>query len=306
MDRLTSLAIFNRVVECGGFSPAARRLNISVATVSTHVQALENKLGARLLNRTTRKTSLTDVGRFYYERSVQILNELEEADQIAGALTTTPRGTLRLHTSVNLMRLLAPVVSEFMTSHPSISIDLVVGDRMVDVVDEGYDLVIRGVAPPDSSLIVRRLMAWRHVLCCSPSYLEHHPLPQCPADLAAHNCLQFAFYPFGSEWRFENLDGVPRSVNISGNVVTSSADLILCLAKNGHGLFLAPPFIAGEDLAEGRLVPILTGYRPVEMAIHAVYPSRHNLSGKVRSFIDLLVERFAAPHEAGLFEHPPC
>ena len=294
MDRLTNLTVFSRVVECGGFSAAARRLGMSVSAVSTHVQALENRLGARLLNRTTRRISLTEVGRDYHERAVQILADLEEADHVAGASTATPRGTLRLHASVNIMRVLAPMIADFMRAHPAVSIDLAVGDRMVDVVDEGYDLVIRPVAPPDSNLIVRCLTTWRHVLCCAPSYLERHAPPRGPSDLADHNCLQFAFYPFGSEWRFEGPDGRREAVRVRGNVTTGSADLILCLAKQGRGLFLAPPFIAGADLAAGTLVQLLPDHRAVEMEINAVFPSRHNLSSKVRTFLDVLAEQFAS------------
>ena len=293
MDRLTSLTVFGRVVECGGFSAAARRLNMSVTMVSNHVQALEDRLGARLLNRTTRKVSLTEIGKVYYERSRQILAELDEADRLVGALHATPRGTLRLYTSTHIVRFLAPVVDEFLTRYPAVAIDLTIGERAVDLIEDGFDLAIRLLPPPDSSVIVRQLTHWRHILCCAPSYLESHPAPARLADIAHHNCLRYVLYPHGDEWRFDGSDGQPESVRVSGNVVTNSAETLRILALAGSGLFLAPSFIIADDLTAGRLVQVLPEYRPVEFAINAIYPHRHHLSAKVRSFIDLLAAHFA-------------
>ncbi|MBB4252847.1 LysR family transcriptional regulator [Rhizobium anhuiense] len=293
MDRLTSLTVFGRVVECGGFSAAARRLNMSVTMVGNHVQSLEDRLGVRLLNRTTRKVSLTETGKYYYERSSQILAELEEADRTAGALSSTPRGTLRVYTSSAIVRFLLPVVSEYMELYPSISLDFSVGERMVDMIEDGYDLVMRTVPPPDSSLVARKLTPWRHMLVCSPAYFETHPMPKKPAEVAEHNCLQYAYYPYGDEWRFEDGAGNPESVKIAGNVVSNSAEMLRFLTLSGRGIFLAPSFVVFDDIAEGRLVKIMPDYRPVEFNINAVYPNRSHLPTKVRLFIDLLVERFA-------------
>src|ERR1700760_2357626 len=186
MDRLTSLTAFVRVVDNGGFSAAARRLNMSVTMVSNHIQALEERLGARLLNRTTRKVSLTETGKAYYERSRQILLDLDEADRIADVLQSTPRGTLRAYTSVHLVRFLSPVIDEYLAQYPAVQFDLVTGERMVDLVEEGIDVAVRAVPPPDSSLIVRRLTPWRHILCCSPAYAAAHPDIRHPSDLAQH------------------------------------------------------------------------------------------------------------------------
>ncbi|MBY5313864.1 LysR family transcriptional regulator [Rhizobium leguminosarum] len=293
MDRLTSLMVFGRVVECGGFSAAARRLNMSVTMVGNHVQSLEDRLGVRLLNRTTRKVSLTETGKYYYERSSQILAELDEADRTAGALSTTPRGTLKVYTSSAIVRFLLPVVSEFMELYPSISLDFSVGERMVDMIEDGYDLVMRTVPPPDSSLVARKLTPWRHMLVCSPAYFESHPMPKTPAEVADHNCLQYAYYPYGDEWRFEDGEGNKESVKISGNVVSNSAEMLRFLTLTGRGIFLAPSFVVFDDIAEGRLVKIMPDYRPVEFNINAVYPNRSHLPTKVRLFIDLLAERFA-------------
>ncbi|MBY5852259.1 LysR family transcriptional regulator [Rhizobium ruizarguesonis] len=293
MDRLTSLTVFGRVVECGGFSAAARRLNMSVTMVGNHVQSLEDRLGVRLLNRTTRKVSLTETGKYYYERSSQILAELDEADRTAGALSTTPRGTLKVYTSSAIVRFLLPVVSEFMELYPSIALDFSVGERMVDMIEDGYDLVMRTVPPPDSSLVARKLTPWRHMLVCSPAYFESHPMPKTPAEVADHNCLQYAYYPYGDEWRFEDGEGNKESVKISGNVVSNSAEMLRFLTLTGRGIFLAPSFVVFDDIAEGRLMKIMPDYRPVEFNINAVYPNRSHLPTKVRLFIDLLAERFA-------------
>lgn len=293
MDRLTSLTVFARVAESGGFAAAARRLGMSTTAVSSHVQALEERLGARLLNRTTRRVSLTEVGRAYFERCTQVLADLEEADRVAGALQSTPRGTLRLYVGAHVIRFVAPVIASYLRAHPMVSVDLSIGERMVDMVDEGFDLLVRPVPPPDSALIVRRLAGWRHVLCCSPAYLDLHPAPSRPADIAGHNCLRYAYYPYGDEWRFTDPQGEPESVKVAGNLVTNSAEALRVACLTGLGLFLAPRFYVAEDLRTGRLVPLLEGFLPVEFALNAVYPHRHHLSLKVRGFVDLLAAHFA-------------
>jgi DNA-binding transcriptional LysR family regulator len=293
MDRLTSLTVFGRVVECGGFSAAARRLGMSATMVSNHIQSLEDRLGVRLLNRTTRRVSLTDIGRAYYERVGRILADLEEADRIAGALHSTPRGPLRLYTSTHIVRFLAPVVAEFQALYPAVSIDHTIGERMVDLVEEGFDLAVRAVPPPDSSLVVRQLAPWRNILCCAPAYLDTHPAPLRPSDLAHHNCLRYAFYPFGEEWHFEDGAGRTVAVRVAGNVVSNSGEMLRMLAIAGSGILLAPSFLVAGDIADGTLVRLIPDHQAVEFAINAIYPHRHHLSTKVRRFIDLLADRFA-------------
>src|SRR5215475_2510281 len=188
MDRMTSMATFVKVVESGGFSAAARALGISPSMVTTHVRALEERLAVRLLNRSTRKVSLTEAGHAYYERCLQILTDVEEAERIAEALQSTPRGTLRLNASVAVPPFLAPVIAEFTSIYPDVSISMTMTDRMVDLVEEGFDLAIRTFASPDSSLIVRRIATYRLLVCGSPEYLAKRGTPQRPADLADHNC----------------------------------------------------------------------------------------------------------------------
>src|SRR5436190_15110034 len=225
MDRLTSLEVFSRVVETGGFSAAARKLNMSTTMVSNHVQALEDRLGVRLLQRTTRKVSLTEVGKAYYDRCIQILADIEQADDIAGALQSTPRGTLRIYTATHIVPFIAPVVASFLARYPDVKVDLSMGERAVDIIDEGYDVAVRLTPPPDSSLIVRSLATWRHVLCCSPAYIEKYGRPATLSELADRNCARHANYPY-DEWRFIDRKGTPASVRVSGNLISNSGETL--------------------------------------------------------------------------------
>jgi DNA-binding transcriptional LysR family regulator len=293
MDRLTSLTAFVRVVDSGGFSAAGRRLNMSTTMVSNHIQALEERLGARLLHRTTRKVSLTEVGKAYYDRCTQILADIEQADDIAGALQSTPRGTLRIYTATHIVPFVAPVVAEFLKSYPNINVDLNMGERTIDIIDEGFDVAIRLTPPPDSSLIVRTLATWRHVLCCSPGYLEKHGRVQQLSELSAHNCVRHVLYPFGDEWHFVDRKGMPATVRVSGNLITNSGETLRRAALDGIGISLAAGFLIHDDLESGALVRLLPEYRPVELSMNAVYPHRHHLSAKVRTFIDLLAQHSA-------------
>lgn len=294
MDRLKSLTTFVQVAEMGGFSAAARRLGLSPTMASEHIQALESDLGVRLLQRTTRKVSLTEAGQAYYERAARILSELQEADRAAGALQSEPRGRLKLHVGTHLVRFVAPILADFMARYPALQVELTMGERMVDLIEEGFDLAIRATVPADSSLMVRQLSAWRHIPCASPSYLDTHGTPRTPADLAQHNCLRYAFYPYGDEWRFAGLDGRPANARVKGTLRTNSAEALRIAAIEGLGIFLAPGFLVGADLEQGRLVPLLDGYKPVAFAINAIYPTRHQVTAKVRAFLDLAVERFQA------------
>jgi DNA-binding transcriptional LysR family regulator len=293
MDHLVNLTAFVRVVENGGFTAAARHLNLSTTMVSHHIQELEDRLGARLLNRTTRKVSLTEIGREYYERSLHILAELDEADRAAGALNATPRGRLRIHCHPTFSRFIAPVVTAYLRDYPEVTIDLRRGDQMVNLLEEEFDLAIRPFVPADSSLMVRGLADWRFVLCCSPSYLETHPEPASPADLSAHNCMRNTFYPFGDEWRFTDADGKPVTVRVSGNLVTSDTELRLQAVMAGLGVGLIAPFNIHEELRAGALVPLLRNYPSPVFSIAAVYPHRRHLAAKVRVFIDALAKLFA-------------
>jgi DNA-binding transcriptional LysR family regulator len=294
MDRMTSLTVFTRVVDAGGFSAAARKLDMSTTMVSNHVQALEDRLGVRLLNRTTRRVSVTEIGRTYYERCVQILAQIDEADRLAGEMQATPRGKLRLYTNASMVGFIAPVLGDFIAAHPLVSAELTVGERMVDLIEEGYDLAIRTTPPPDSSLIVRRLTPWRHVLCCAPSYIERHGAPEDVDDLARRNCVRYAHYPFGDQWHFTGPNGESIAVPIGGNFVTNNPEALKRFGLDGHGVLLGPSFLIAEELRAGLLVRVLEDLTPIELAINALYPHRHHVATTVRSFIDLLAERLAA------------
>jgi DNA-binding transcriptional LysR family regulator len=281
------------VVDSKGFSAAAARMNLSPTMVSNHVRALEEAIGARLLNRTTRKLSLTDVGLHYYERCQQILSEIDDADRIARAEQTVPRGIVRLNSSSAISPYLAQPIAEFVALYPECSVIHTMTDRMVDMVDDGFDLAIRIVPVGDSSLIVRKLASYRFQVCGAPAYLKRQGTPREPADLAHHNCLVYSYSPWGRDWPFKGPKG-PLLVPVTGNLQTNSPVTLRTATVNGLGLVFAPSFMAEQDIADGLLVPVLTEFLPDESHISAYYPHRHLVSAKVRALIDVLAEYFAA------------
>lgn len=291
MDRFATITAFVEVAESGGFSAAGRRLKLSKATVSDQVQALENAIGVRLLNRTTRRISLTAIGRDYYDRCAQILQDLEEADEAAGAQQAIPRGQLRVYCHQSLGPFVAPVVTDFLGRYPEASVDLRTGHAMIDLVQEAFDLGISPLPPPDPTLVRRHLATLGRMVYGAPAYLEKHPAPQCPADLAGHNCLRYPHVP--DDWHFLDAGANPVVVRISGSLITTSPETMRAAAVAGIGLMLAPTFLITDLLASGALVPLLPNYRTQELEINAFYPHRRHLSAKVRVFIDMLVDRFA-------------
>ena len=185
------------------------------------------------------------------------------------------------------MQFVSPVVAEFLALYPDVKVDLTMGERAIDMIDEGFDIAVRLTPPPDSSLIVRSLATWRHVLCCSHDYIEKHGRPQQLSELADHNCVRHVNYPY-DEWRFVDRKGAPASVRVSGNLITNSGETLRTTALQGGGIALAAGFLVHDDLEAGRLVRLLPEYRPIELSMNAVYPHRHHLSAKVRIFIDML------------------
>jgi DNA-binding transcriptional LysR family regulator len=282
MDRMTSITTFAKVVESGG---------LSASMVTAHIQSLEERLGVRLLNRSTRRISLTEIGHAYFESCVHILAELEDAERSAQAMQLTPSGTLRLNTSLAMPTLLAPMLAEFTARHPNVSIDIHRTDKLVDLVEEGFDLAVRSMAVPDSSLIVRRVASYRLVLCGAPAYLARCGTPLCPSDLDAHNCLIYPHTSWGDKWRF-NGPGGEHLVQVSGNLRGNSGNALRLAALNGQGLCIIPSFMAAPEIRAGRLVPVLTDFLRTEYDVSAIYPHRRHLSIKVRLFLDLMVERF--------------
>jgi len=297
MDRVTSLSVFAKVVESSSFAAAARHFGLSPAMVSKHILSLEERLGARLLNRTTRQVSPTEIGREFYERSTRILADLDEAEQAASALQATPKGLLRLNGPLSFgIRHLAPAIIDYLAACPEAAIDVTLSDRVVDLVDEGFDLAIRIARLADSSLIARRITPCRIVACAAPAYLKKHGAPRRPADLTAHNCLGYSYAALRNEWRFTGPDGA-ESVRIAGRLNANNGDVLRLAALRGEGIVIQPTFLIGDDLASGELVSILPGFVPDELVIQAVYPHSRHLSVKVRSFIDFLVARFGQDPE---------
>lgn len=292
MDRLDDMLAFIKVVDTKSFTAAADRLNLSKSVVSRRIGELENRLGARLLNRTTRKLSLTEVGQAYYERCTRILNDLEEAEQAVADLHAAPRGKLRLNAPVSFgVTHLAPAIAEFLERHPSIEIDMDLNDRYVDLIDEGYDVAVRVGKLRDSTLIARRLAPARRVVCASPAYLEKHGTPQVPEDLINHNCLIYTNVPVAEQWQFK-VDGEIRSVRVSGPIRSNNGDLLREAALAGLGIILTPTFLCGESLSSGSLKWMLSDYVFSDISVNAVYPHNRHLSPKVRVFVDFLAKRF--------------
>jgi DNA-binding transcriptional LysR family regulator len=292
MDRITSMAVFDKVVEAGSFTGAARQLRLSQAAVSKHVAGLEAWLGARLFNRTTRRISLTDFGRAFHQRCVRVLEDLEEARQAAGAWRTVPRGALRVTAPIPFSRQLEPVLADFGRRYPEVELEMVLTDRRIDLIEEGCDVAIRVGHLPDSSLTARLLAVSPYFVCAAPSYLARHGTPGHPDELLQHDCLLFAHHTHG-HWRFSS-DAGEIAVPVKGRLVSNNADLLLAAVLDGQGIMLAPAFHVGDGLRTGRLVPLLEPYMRDTSVIHAVYPQTRHLSAKVRCFIDCLVPWFKA------------
>ena len=294
MDRFGALTAFARVVEAGSFARAAGRLGVSVSSVSRQVADLETHLGARLLNRTTRRLSLTETGQSFYERCVQLLADLEEAEVAVTAASIVPRGTLRLTCSATFgARHLAPAIAAFAARHTQVRFDVELSERAVDLVDEGFDLAVRIGPTGSQNLVGRRIGATRLVCCAAPSYLERHGEPLVPEDLATHVCLTYEYLPNKNVWLFRDPGGTERPVRIAGPLNANNGRFLEAIAAEGVGISREPDFIVGPDVRAGRLKPILRAIEPPPLDIYVVYPSRRHLSAKVRAFADFLVERFA-------------
>jgi len=289
VDRFQSIAAFVSVIENGSFARAAEKLGQSVSAVSRRVAELEEHLDARLLNRTTRRLSLTETGRAFHERAVQLLADLEEAEQGASAGGVTPRGTLKLTAPITYgIRVLAPIVAAFAAKYDQVRVDVDLSDRVVDLVDEGFDLAVRIGEIRSQFLVARRIGATSLVCCAAPSYLERHGTPRTPDDLARHSCLTYEYAATRHQWRFIGADGGDRVVRIGGPLHANNGRMLGALAVEGAGIVCEPDFILAPDLERGALVPILTDWTLPSIAIHAAYPSRRHLSAKVRAFVDFL------------------
>lgn len=296
MGDLSDIAIFVQVIDSGSFTAAAEKLGISKSVISKYVTRLEDRLGVRLLNRTTRRLSLTEAGNVLYKGSLRGLEEIEAAEIEVTRLQKTPRGKLRINTPMSFGILhIAPALPDFVARYPDLSVDISLEDRQVDLVEEGFDLSIRIAELPDSSLIASRLGPCRHVVCASPEYLATHGTPRTPDDLRGHNALTYRYQMSPSEWRFITPEGRYTSVPVTGSIEMNNSLAIREALLRGAGITLTPTFIVGGDIKAGRLSTVLPNYRAQELSIYAVYPERRHLSPKVRAFVDFMKERLSDP-----------
>lgn len=290
MERLTALTAFRRTAEKGSFAEASRGLGMTPAAIGKNVAELEARLGVRLFNRTTRRMSLTEAGLMYLSRIVPLLDGLDEADQAMGPLNSKPIGTLRVAAPMTTTLVcLSRAIPKFLEQFPDIKLDLDLNDRRVDIVRDGFDLAIRGSdALEDSSLTARKLMTLPHVVCASPRYLEAAGTPVTPEDLKGHNCIRFSLSGHADVWEFYNGDE-RVSVPVQGRYSVTTSLAVRDALLEGFGLSLIPLRYVAEDLATGRLVSLLPDWTKVELSVYAIYPSRHQLSPKLRVFLDFVV-----------------
>ena len=300
------MSVFAQVVEQGHLTRAAERLDMSTSAVSRHLAELEAHLDVRLLNRTTRRLSLTESGQVFYERCVQLLADLAEAEVVVASGSVVPRGTLKLTCSITYgVRHIAPAIAAFVARFPDVRVEIELSDRAVDIVDEGIDLAIRIGDIGAQSLIGRRIGTAQLVCCAAPAYLAARGTPARPEELAAHACLTYAYSSTGNTWRFRDGDGREHVVRIGGPVHANNGRMLAALAVAGMGVVLEPDFIVGPDLHSGALAPLLPGFAPPASGIYAVYPSRRHLSAKVRAFVDFLGAHFARDPSPGAAPRTP-
>jgi DNA-binding transcriptional LysR family regulator len=304
MDRLASMQAFVATADASSFSGAARSLGMSPSMVTKHVEALEHRLGVPLLHRSTRRLVLTEAGVSYRDRCRSLLAEVDEAEATISADRLEPRGLLRVNLPVILgARHIAPLLPDYARRYPAVTVEIGLTNRMVDLVEEGWDIAIRSGPLASSDLLARPLGTSRTVVCASPDYLAAHGKPQSVSDLAAHNCLRFAPAGSGAEtqWVFEGPEG-RIALAVGGNLLASDATVLHAAALAGQGILFEPTFLVGEDLAQGRLVEIALDQTPRTIPLYAVWPPARRLSSKVRSFVDLLAGhmRPVPPWERGL------
>jgi DNA-binding transcriptional LysR family regulator len=295
MDRFQEMRAFVTVVDTGSFVRAADALGISKTAVSRLVGELEARLGTRLLHRTTRKLSLTQEGELFHERCTRLLGAVDEAESELTAHSGEAVGQLRINVPVTFGLLhLAPLWPSFLAVHPKVLLDVTLADRMVDLVDEGYDLAVRIARLQASTLVSRQLASTRLVLCASPGYLRRHGTPAQLSELARHAVIGYTLLATGDQWDFEGPQG-PVSVKVQPRMRTNSGDTCCAAALQHHGIVLQPSFLVGPHLATGALVEVLPQYRSIELGVYAVYPTRKHLTPKVRALIDFLVNAFRMP-----------
>lgn len=296
VDSLAGMAVFAKVAEAKSFSAAAQRLGISKSAVSKQVAALERTLKARLINRTTRRLSLTEVGAAFYEHCARMLAEAEAAELAVTRLHAEPRGVLRVTAPAAFGHLhIAPAIPDFIARHADVAVQIVMNDRTVDLAEEGFDVAIRMTREHATNVVARRLAPVRWAVCAAPAYLERRGTPHAPADLARHNCLFYSFLETSTEWRFTSDTG-DTSVRVAGNFTVNNSEALREAVLRGLGVALLPTFTVGADLRGKRLQQVLGEYRAhgtFGTEVYAVYLPTRYLSPKVRAFVDFFVERFS-------------
>ena len=286
------MRVFTSVADAGSFTKAAERLNLSRAMATRYVAQLESHLGVRLLNRTTRRLSLTQAGNELQQRASQVLSLVQEAERAAAQEASEPRGTLRINTSVIFgHHHLGEAIRSFLQRYPKMTVDVTLNDRVVDLLEEGYDLAVRIARKVDPGLVARPIARARTVVCASPAYLQQRGTPRTPADLVGHNCLTYTYTGLPNEWHFRR-NGREQRVAVSGNLHANNGDILCDVAARGLGVILQPTFLVYQALRSGELVRILKTWQTDELNVYAVYPNRQFLAPKVRSFIDFLLEYF--------------
>ncbi len=294
MDRITGIQLFIRIVESGSFSKAAQELHLTQPTATKHVAALEDRLGARLLNRNTRGVSATEIGTLYYQKCKTIQREVEEADNLALLLQSRVGGTLRVSTSVAFgRRVLTPLVLAFMREHGDISIDLGFDDRYVNLVEQGIDIALRMGRLADSALGSRYLGVNPWLVTAAPAYLERRGEPGTPHELSAHACLVYSSVQGDDRWQFSDAQGRGITVQVQGPMRSNNLSAVLAAAQAGHGVAVLPWYVAREALADGSIRPVLQGFAAPSQELHAVYPSPKLVPSKVATFISFLQSRLA-------------
>jgi DNA-binding transcriptional LysR family regulator len=293
MDRFLSMQAFSKVVEAGSFVRGAEKLGMSTTSVSRLIAELEEHLGTRLLQRTTRRLHLTDAGHRFIERATQLLTDLQEAEAEVGSATTTPRGRLRISVPLTFgVRHLANLFPRYRMKYPEVELEVHATDRRVDLIEEGFDLALRLSLEIPPTYVARRLTVVRLVVCAAPDYLKRHGTPRTPQDLAEHNCLTLPSGGFEGRWPLEGVDGVV-TVRVSGDFRADSGDLLRSAALAAQGIIMLPTFIIGDDLARGDLVPLLPKWRPPYTDAVIIYPTRRFVSAKVHTFTEFMQQEFA-------------
>ena len=293
MDRLTSMQVFVKVADLGSFAAAAGELGLSRAMVAKHIRSLEERLQVTLIRRTTRRQSLTDVGLSFLERCRSILAEVEAAENLAAESQSAPRGLLRVNAPVTFgTTSLARALPDYLRAHPEVGIELTISDRMVDLVDEGFDAVIRIGELADTSLLARAMTPYEMALCAAPAYLAARPAPQRPADLDRHACLGFAHWAPRHRWTFEGPEGATETVEVHGPLTVNIGHALRMAALAGLGVILQPRILLQEDIDRGALVPLLPGWRHAARPMHILTAPDRRRTRKLGSFVDFIAQRF--------------